>query len=347
VTGARRASPSGGLACRGGACFRLLEDGRAKPIACLADDLGRARRGRPLRWERELPDAPSNQKAGRGLDSPSRCLAGVAIRIHGLRIALRATTRAALARLCARLPPGARRAPSREVDRVYSLVAPRWRGFRTLYADTDRIGRVRRARLAVDAFESHVQLYVADEARRGVFVHAGVVGWKGRALVLPGKSGAGKTTLVAELIRAGATYYSDEYAVLDDRGRVHPYARLLAVRVDGGRQRRRAPEAFGARRGTRPLPVGLVVASRYRSGAPGRFRRLSAGAGALLLMANTVSARREPARALTALQAVVVRAPVLSGVRGEARETARALLQRLEAVTRDAPRPRATAVTHR
>jgi hypothetical protein len=152
--------------------------------------------------------------------------------------------------------------------------------------------------------------------------------------VLPGKSGAGKTTLVAELIRAGATYYSDEYAVLDDRGRVHPYARPLAVRVDGRRQRRRTPESFGARRGTRPLPVGLVVVSRYRSGARERLRRLSAGAGALLLMANTVSARREPAGALTALQAVVMRAPVLSCVRGEARETARALLRRLDAVTR-------------
>ena len=59
-------------------------------------------------------------------------------------------------------------------------------------------------------------------------------------------------------------------------------------------------------------------------------------------MANTVSARREPARALTALQAVVVRAPVLAGVRGEARAAARALLRRLEAVTRRAPRLLAT-----
>jgi hypothetical protein len=32
---------------------------------------------------------------------------------------------------------------------------------------------------------------------------------------------SGKTTLVSELIRAGATYYSDEYAVIDERGRVH------------------------------------------------------------------------------------------------------------------------------
>src|SRR5262249_55419239 len=180
------------LVCRGGACFRLIQDGRATPIACLADDLGRARRGQPLRWQRELPDGPSGRRDG--TTSPG-CPAGVAIRFRGLRIALRADTRTALAELCERLPPGARPAPGRAVDRIYTLVAPRRRGFRTLYADTDRIGRVRRAIPAVDTFESHAHLYVADEARRGVFVHAGVVGWKGRALLLPGKNGAGQAAV--------------------------------------------------------------------------------------------------------------------------------------------------------
>jgi hypothetical protein len=78
--------------------------------------------------------------------------------------------------------------------------------------------------------------------------------------------------------------------------------------------------------GRRPLPVGLVVASRYRAGARWRPRLLSAGEGALALLANTVAARRAPARVVAALQAVVARAQVLRGVRGEARETARALL---------------------
>ena len=67
-------------------------------------------------------------------------------------------------------------------------------------------------------------VHVANYAPDRVFVHAGVVAWRGRALVLPGTSFAGKTTLVAELVRAGAIYYSDEYAVLDEQGRVHPYS---------------------------------------------------------------------------------------------------------------------------
>ena len=71
---------------------------------------------------------------------------------------------------------------------------------------------------------------IAEVARNRVFVHAGVVGWKGRAIVIPGRSYSGKSTLVSELIRAGAAYYSDEYAVFDSRGRVYPFAKPLEMR---------------------------------------------------------------------------------------------------------------------
>ena len=91
----------------------------------------------------------------------------------------------------------------------------------------------------LDAFESHVQLTVAEYAPRRIFVHAGVVGWKDRAILIPGLSHSGKTTLVDQLIRAGATYYSDEYAVLDARGRVHPYPRALGMRLPGSDQQRK------------------------------------------------------------------------------------------------------------
>src|SRR5262245_29166046 len=64
---------------------------------------------------------------------------------------------------------------------------------------------------------------VAQRSRAMLFVHAGVVGWRGLAIVIPGRSHSGKSTLVAELVRRGAVYYSDEFAVLDETGRVHPY----------------------------------------------------------------------------------------------------------------------------
>ena len=40
---------------------------------------------------------------------------------------------------------------------------------------------------------------------------------------------------MAELLRAGAVYYSDEYAVVDPWGRVHPFAKPLSIRDGSAR----------------------------------------------------------------------------------------------------------------
>ena len=71
---------------------------------------------------------------------------------------------------------------------------------------------------------------MAEFARRRVFLHAGAVAWNGLGIVIPGGTMSGKTSLVRELLQAGALYYSDEYAVLDDLGRLHPYPQPLGVR---------------------------------------------------------------------------------------------------------------------
>jgi hypothetical protein len=149
-----------------------------------------------------------------------------------------------------------------------------------------------------------------------------VVRWRGKAIVIPGRSFSGKTTLTAELVKAGATYYSDEYAVLDAEGRVHPYRRRLSVRENGHleKPKKYAVESLGGRSGIKPLPVGLVIVSKYKPGAKWRPQQISAGEGALALMANTVSVRRQPETTLATLRKVVARAPVFKGTRGEARQ---------------------------
>jgi hypothetical protein len=60
---------------------------------------------------------------------------------------------------------------------------------------------------AAEAVESWAQLTVATVAEGLVFVHVGVVGWRNRAIVIPGRSLSGKSTLVLELVGAGADYY--------------------------------------------------------------------------------------------------------------------------------------------
>ena len=201
-----------------------------------------------------------------------------------------------------------------------------------LFADINRLASSLDPAPVLEAFESDLHRYVAEWAPRRVFVHAGVVGWKGRAIVIPGRSFTGKSTLVAELVRHGATYYSDEYAVLDGRGRVHPFPRALALRNNGNtKQERLSLKSLGGKTGSEPLPVGLVVVSRYRAGARWRPRRLTPGQGVLALLANAVSARRQPNRVLSSLRQAIARAPVIQGTRGEAGEVAAQLLRQLDA----------------
>lgn len=263
---------------------------------------------------------------------------GVAATAYGVRFGVRVSDSSVLRLLTERFPPRWRRASSPVVDRIFSVVvggAGRGRGMRRLsllYAGSSRAARSYDLDEVLERFESSLQLYVAEHSPRRIFVHAGVVGWGGQAIVIPGRSFSGKTTLVAELVRAGADYYSDEYAVLDSDGRVHPYARPLAVREGESLKQARQPvEVFGGRAGTMPLPVGLVVTSFYERGARWRPRTLSTGEMVLELLSNTVPARRSPARALAALSKAAGTATSLAGARGEAAYAAAAILKSLGA----------------
>src|SRR6059058_4219429 len=162
---------------------------------------------------------------------------GMSFTAYGVKVGVRVNDRAILKDVIARLPPGSKSTESNVVDHLYSLIGNRAasdskvRRLNLGYWNLLRIARSRNFDDLLDAFESHVQLTVAEFAPRCVFVHAGVVGWNNRAIVIPGLSHSGKTTLVKQLIEAGASYYSDEYAVLDEKGCVHSYPRPLGVRV--------------------------------------------------------------------------------------------------------------------
>ena len=257
---------------------------------------------------------------------------------YGVRVGIRLNRKGFLKQILPYLPPGWKESRSRKVNRLYSFVIgdKTSRGKRRrqnlVYADDSKVAETPELEQAIDAFEADLQLFVADTAPRRVFVHAGVVGLGGRAIVIPGRSFSGKTSLVAALVKAGATYYSDEYAVLDERGRVHHYARPLSVRENGhlAKPKKYRVEVLGGKSGSKPLPVGMVVVSKYEAGARWRPRRLSEGEGALELMANTVSARRQPEAMLEAIREVVSQAPVWKGSRGEARQVVEFLLESFE-----------------
>ncbi len=258
---------------------------------------------------------------------------------YGVRIGIRTNRPEMLDRMHEYLPPLWKPNTAPHVDRLFSLkiggngLRMRSRALHELLDDRAEAVSSKDLNDVLNVFEMRAKLCVAELARRRVFVHAGVVGWQGRAIIIPGRSMSGKTSLVVELVRAGATYYSDEYAALDTRGRVHAYPQPLEIREPGGTlQRKRQPEEIGGVVGTKPLPVGLVIVSNYKTGARWRPEKLSPGQAVLELLAHTVPARRKPEVVMPTLQRAVSKSIILKGVRGEAGEAAEFILKRLSSM---------------
>ncbi len=257
------------------------------------------------------------------------------IHAYGRRIGIRTNDPKVLERVRALLPPGWEPCYSRLVDHLFSLrvggVGERVQKYHLLYGGFTLEARSLDLEEVLHALESKMHIWIGEMASNRVFVHAGAVGWRGQAIVIPGASRAGKSTLVSALLRLGASYYSDEYAVLDPDGRLHPFDRPLSIRKDEeGTVWRCGPEEFGGLPPGGPLPVGLVAVTHYRDGATWRPQPLTRGRAVLALLHDTLSARIDPDGAMHVLEKAVESAVLLRGARGEAEEMAEKLLALLD-----------------
>ncbi len=233
-------------------------------------------------------------------------------------------------------PKGGEVRGGNEVDILYSLrlASPSkrkgQRNYHLLYCGSALLSRTLELPQLFDTLAQHAELLTAFRASDCLFVHAGVVGWQDRAILVPGRSMTGKTTLVKALVEAGAVYYSDEFAVLDKEGLVHPYPRPLSIRGHNGQPRKTPVESFGGQIGVEPLPVGLIIVTEYQPEAAWQPRQLTPGQALLALMDNTVAARRNPAHSMPILKQAVTGAITLKSKRGEAGKVASRLLSRLD-----------------
>ncbi len=201
------------------------------------------------------------------------------------------------------LPPGGRRVTIRPDAGRFELISSK-HGLLEVICDGESVSSLPvDLEVAFGILDAQMRMHIALHAPDHVFVHAGAVGVGGQAIVLPGKSFAGKTTLAAALVRAGAEYCSDEYAALDADGRVHPYPKPLSVRTGGlvAEDRRSRASAAPPRIGRCPSdsssspstdtarcgPRGRAARARARSScsstrfrlAPGPSRRWSPSGG--------------------------------------------------------------------
>jgi hypothetical protein len=159
-----------------------------------------------------------------------------------------------------------------------------------------------------------------------VRVHAGVVVHAGMAILLPGRSRSGKTTLVRELLARGAEYASDEFALADSTGLVHPFPRALMLRDANMEQHAVPPEWLGARVRKEPARAGIVLFLEYQPGAGFRASPLARSATVLGLLRNTPEVLSEKPATLEALLSLARAAEAFEGIRGEAAVAAESVL---------------------
>jgi hypothetical protein len=197
-----------------------------------------------------------------------------------------------------------------------------------LAADERPLVRSSEPEVVADAFEDDLKCLLAERSPRKIFLRAGVVGWRDRAIVIPGVPHSGKSTLVRALVGCGATYYSDEYAVIEGNT-VLPFPARSANWTLPGTALSYWMDELGKNGELKPLPIGLVLFAPYQAGAVFKPKLLPRGRSLLGMFKHAVASQRNPERVLRALEVVSRRCNGLEGVRGDAHTAASYLIDRL------------------
>ncbi len=264
----------------------------------------------------------------------------LALSLFGVQVEVRVEDPSLVERILTCLPPGQSTDSSARIDRTYEILraAPGWSakmesgshaGEQYLFADRSLVWQSTAVDALCERFQSDLQRFLAVRARTHAIVHAGVVGWQGRAIVIPGRSSSGKTTAVEALIREGAEYYSDDYAVLDPDGLASPFPRRHWIGRSGQLRQAGSAVDLGTVTGRPPLPVRSIVVTEYQRAASWQPRRLTPGQAVLALLSNAPAARHQPGYLLRTFAATARGAVAWSGPRGEATQFARDLLNQL------------------
>jgi len=180
-----------------------------------------------------------------------------------------------------------------------------------------------------DRVESDLGLFAAERVSDRVAVHAALALVDGRAVVLPGRSFAGKTTLGLALAAEGAVLASDEYALVDPAtGLVTGWPRPARVRMSGGDSRREPVAAA-----IPPTPVALVALLRFDAALVDAERAvevapLTRADAVVRVLDETVCARSRPDPSFDAALHLSA-ADVVAGRRGAADLAARWIVARV------------------
>jgi hypothetical protein len=188
-----------------------------------------------------------------------------------------------------------------------------------------------------------------DATTDRVLVHASAAELDGGAIVLPGPMGAGKSTLVAALVRAGLGYLTDEVVALDPAtGVIAPYAKYLSLDPSFGTLMPTPPDSVRAFIGDQilvppaalrsdalgaPARPRLVVAPRYERGATTVVEPVRPAEALSMLAQHAFHIERDGQRTLDVLAQVVESSSCYRMVSGNLEDATAALLELVASVS--------------
>jgi hypothetical protein len=210
-----------------------------------------------------------------------------------------------------------------------------------VHLDATRLLATPAKSIALQSLLWHANRQAIDRSQESVLVHASAAAHAGTALVLPGPMGAGKSTLVAALVRAGLDYLTDEVVAIDPgSGLVRPYPKYLsldrehgaappsaAVRAFLGDTTLVAPDDLRPGAAARePAQPRLVVNPRYERGATATLTPLRPAAALAALAQHAFHVEADAPRTLEVLGALVEQSRCYELVSGDVPGATRALL---------------------
>jgi hypothetical protein len=215
-----------------------------------------------------------------------------------------------------------------------------------VHLDGVRLLRTEAASIAFQHLLWEANRHAIDETRDSVLVHASAAAVEGRAIVLPGPMGAGKSTLAAALVRAGAGYLTDEIVAIDPRtGLVAPYPKYLSLgpalahlvpdrpaaqRSFVGEQLLVSPEVIRTGAVAAPAPPRVVVFPRYRPGAATSVEALPPAAALAALAQHAFHLETDGPRVLATLATTVQQAACFALESSDVDDARDALLRLLD-----------------